>query len=169
MKRNQGFTITELMIAVVIIGVLSMMAIPTFTSYIYKGRVTEATTFLGEIKQRQESYRGEFGQYCAVNTSSWGNYNPSTSPKTDPVMWTTTTNWTQLGASPDGPTRFQYATIAGFPGVPAPSSSNLDDDDHWFAARALGDLDGDDTSFFLEIYSQSTHIYNSATATGGWE
>ena len=38
MKRNQGFTITELMIAVVIIGVLSMMAIPTFTSYIYKGR-----------------------------------------------------------------------------------------------------------------------------------
>ena len=168
MKRNQGFTITELMIAVVIIGVLAMMAIPTFTSYIYKGRVTEATTFLGEIKQRQESYRSEFGQYCA-NNKTWGSYNPSTLPGSDPVMWTSTAEWTQLGAAPDGPTRFQYGLIAGAPGVPAPSETNLDDDDYWFAARAQGDLDGDTTSFFLEIYSQSTHIYNSATATGGWQ
>jgi prepilin-type N-terminal cleavage/methylation domain-containing protein len=168
MKRNQGFTITELMIAVVIIGVLAMMAIPTFTSYIYKGRVTEATTFLGEIKQRQESYRSEFGQYCA-NNKTWGSYNPSTLPGSDPVMWTSTAEWTQLGAAPDGPTRFQYGLIAGAPGVSAPSETNLDDDDYWFAARAQGDLDGDTTSFFLEIYSQSTHIYNSATATGGWQ
>ena len=168
MKRNQGFTITELMIAVVIIGVLAMMAIPTFTSYIYKGRVTEATTFLGEIKQRQESYRSEFGQYCA-NNATWGSYNPSTLPGSDPVMWTSTAEWTQLGAAPDGPTRFQYGLIAGAPGVSAPSETNLDDDDYWFAARAQGDLDGDTTSFFLEIYSQSTHIYNSATATGGWQ
>ncbi len=169
MRRNEGFTVTELMIAVVIIGVLSMMAIPTFTSYIYKGRVTEATTFLSEIKQRQESYRSEFGQYCAVDGADWGSYNPSTSPGSDPVMWTMTANWTQLGASPDGPIRFQYATIAGFPGDPAPASTNLDTNDHWFAARALGDLDGDTTDFFLEIYSQSTHIYNSATANGGWQ
>ena len=168
MKRNQGFTITELMIAVVIIGVLAMIAIPTFTSYIYKGRVTEATTFLGEIKQRQESYRSEFGQYCA-NNKTWGTYNPSTLPGSDPVMWTSTAEWTQLGAAPDGPTRFQYGLIAGAPGVSAPSETNLDDDDYWFAARAQGDLDGDTTSFFLEIYSQSTHIYNSATATGGWQ
>jgi prepilin-type N-terminal cleavage/methylation domain-containing protein len=168
MKRNQGFTITELMIAVVIIGVLAMMAIPTFTSYIYKGRVTEATTFLGEIKQRQESYRSEFGQYCA-NNATWGTYNPATIPGSDPVMWTSTAEWTQLGAAPDGPTRFQYGLIAGAPGVSAPSETNLDDDDYWFAARAQGDLDGDSTSFFLEIYSQSTHIYNSATATGGWQ
>ena len=168
MKRNQGFTITELMIAVVIIGILAMMAIPTFTSYIYKGRVTEATTFLGEIKQRQESYRSEFGEYCANNTT-WGSYNPSTLPGSDPVMWTSTAEWTQLGAAPDGPTRFQYGLIAGAPGVSAPSETNLDDDDYWFAARAQGDLDGDTTSFFLEIYSQSTHIYNSATATGGWQ
>ena len=168
MKRNQGFTITELMIAVVIIGVLAMMAIPTFTSYIYKGRVTEATTFLGEIKQRQESYRSEFGQYCA-NNKTWGSYNPSTLPGSDPVMWTSTAEWTQLGAAPDGPTRFQYGLIAGAPGVSAPSETNLDDDDYWFAARAQGDLDGDTTSFFLEIYSQSTHIYNSATANGGWQ
>ena len=45
----------------------------------------------------------------------------------------------------------------------------MNDDDHWFVARAEGDLDEDTDTFFLEIYSQSTHIYNSATAKGGWE
>jgi len=169
MKRNRGFTITELMIAVVIIGILATLAIPSYTSYIYKARVTEASNFLGEIKQRQESYRNEFGQYCAVNGSDWGTYNPSSIPGIDPVVWQSTTAWDQLGAEPDGPIRFQYATVAGFPGDSPPSGTNLDSDDHWFAARAQGDLDEDGDTFFLEIYSQSTHIYNSATAKGGWE
>jgi prepilin-type N-terminal cleavage/methylation domain-containing protein len=169
MTKNQGFTITELMITVVIIGVLATLAIPSFTSYIYKARVTEASTFLGEIKQRQEAYRSEFGQYCAVNGDDWGTYNPSTIPGIDPEVWTNTAAWQQLGASPDGPIRFQYAAVAGSPGDSAPSNTNLDVNDYWFAARAQGDLDEDNTTFFLEIYSQSTHIYNSATASGGWE
>ena len=169
MKRKQGFTVTELMIAVVIIGVLATLAIPGFTSYIYKARVTEAVNFLGEIKQRQESYRNEFGQYCAVNGNDWGTYNPTSIPGIDPVTWTSTTEWDQLGASPDGPIRFQYATVAGLPGVSPPSDTNLNSNDHWFAARARGDLDEDGDDFFLEIYSQATHIYNSATAKGGWE
>jgi prepilin-type N-terminal cleavage/methylation domain-containing protein len=169
MRRNQGFTVTELMIAVVIMGVLATLAIPSFTAYIYKARVTEASNFLGEIKQRQEAYRNEFGQYCAVNGDDWGTWNPSTIPGIDPVMWAPTAEWQQLGASPDGPTRFRYATVAGFPGDDAPADTNLDINDHWFAARAEGDLDEDNDTFFLEIYSQSTQIYNSATATGGWE
>ena len=169
MRRNQGFTITELMVAVVIIGVLASLAIPSFTNYIYKARVSEATNFLGKIKQRQESYRNEFGQYCAVDGSGWGSWNPSTIPGIDPVGWESTDEWDQLGASPDGPVRFQYATIAGFPGDSPPSGTNLDDDDHWFVARAQGDLDEDNDTFFLEMYSQATHVYNSATAKGGWE
>ena len=169
MRRNHGFTITELMVSVVIIGVLASLAIPSFTSYIYKARVSEATNFLGKIKQRQDAYRNEFGQYCAVNGDDWGTYNPTTIPGIDPVVWSPTAEWRQLAAAPDGPIRFQYATVAGFPGDAAPTDSNLDENDHWFAARAQGDLDEDGTTFFLEIYSQSTHIYNSAAAKGGWE
>jgi len=169
MKRKHGFTITELMIAVVIIGVLAGLAIPSFTGYIYKARVTEATTFLTKIKQRQESYRNEFGQYCAIDGNDWGTWNPAGIPGIDPVAWSATAEWQQLGASPDGPIRFQYATIAGFPGDDPPADTNMNSDDHWFAARAQGDLDGDGTDFFLEIISQSNHIYNSATAIGGWE
>ncbi len=169
MRRNQGFSITELMVAVVILGVLATLAIPSFTSYIYKSRVTEATSFLVKIKQRQDAYRQEFGRFCAVNGDDWGTYNPSTIPGIDPVGWTTTTEWTQLAAAPDGPVRFQYATVAGVPGDAPPSGTNLDDNDHWFAARAQGDLDEDGTTFYLEIYSQSNNIYNSASGIGGWE
>ena len=171
MKRSQGFTVTELMVVVVIIGVLATIAIPSFTSYIYKARVSEATSFLGLIKQRQDAYRNEFGQYCPVNGAAWGNYNPAAIPGSDPVVWDTTgvPEWDQLGASPDGPIRFQYATVAGFPGVNPPAGTNLNNNDHWFAARAQGDLDEDTTTFFLEIYSQSNHIFNSASGSGGWE
>ncbi|MGB5810664.1 MAG: prepilin-type N-terminal cleavage/methylation domain-containing protein [Polyangiales bacterium] len=165
MKRQQGFTVTELMIAVVIMGVLATLAIPGFTSYIYKSRLTEATTFLGEIKQRQESYRDEFGRYLEVDGGAW---NPAAIP-TDPVSWTTTADWTTLGAAPDAPTRFQYATEAGVPGDLGPAGSNLDGSDHWFVARAQGDLDEDGVPFQLEIYSAANNIFNSATATGGWE
>ena len=170
MNKNQGYTITELMITVVIIGVLATLAIPTFTSYIYKARVTEATTFLGKIKQRQESYRNEFGQYCAVSGSGWGTWNPTTPPGEDPVVWVSTDEWRQLGASPNAPIRFRYATIASIAGGdPPPADTGLDGNDHWFAARAEGDLNGDNDRFYLEIYSQANHIYNSASGSGGWK
>ncbi len=167
MKKNQGYTITELMITV--IGVLATLAIPTFTSYIYKARVTEATNFLGKIKQRQESYRNEFGQYCAVDGDNWGTWNPAALPGEDPIVWTSTAEWRQLGASPNAPIRFQYATVAGAPGDTAPAGTDLDENDHWFAARAQGDLNGDGDDFYLEIYSQANHIFNSASGTGGWK
>lgn len=170
MKRNRGYTITELMITVVIIGVLATLAIPTFTSYIYRARVTEATNFLGKIKQRQESYRNEFGQYCAVNGDDFGaSWNPDAIPGEDPVVWESTDDWRQLGASPNAPIRFRYATVAGLPGAPPPAGTELDDGDHWFAARAEGDLNGDTDTFYLEIYSQANHVYNSASGSGGWK
>lgn len=169
MRRNQGYTITELMITVVIIGVLATIAIPTFTSYIYKARVTEAVNFLSKIKQRQDSYRNEFGRYCPVNGDDYGAWNPAAIPGDEPVLWQSTAEWRQLGASPDGPIRFQYATVAGEPGEAVPAGTGLTNNDHWFAARAQGDLDADGETFFLEVYSQSTHIYNSAVEKGGWE
>ena len=169
MKRNQGYTITELMITVVIIGVLATVAIPTFTSYIYKARVSEAVNFLSKIKQRQDSYRNEFGRYCPVNGDAYGDWTPATIPGDEPAVWVGNAEWRQLGASPDAPVRFQYATVAGEPGDAVPPGTGLTNNDHWFAARAQGDLDGDGDTFFLEIYSQSTHIYNSAVEKGGWE
>jgi type II secretory pathway pseudopilin PulG len=159
----------ELMIGVVIVGILAALAVPTFKSYVYRGRVAEAVTVLNEIKTRQEAYRARFGNYAAVSGTDWGAYTPGTSPGAQPVVWPSTPGWEALGISSPGYVRFQYATVAGQPGTPPPAGSNLDQAKFWFAAQARGDLNGDGTFFFLEVYSDSRIMFNSAAGQGGWE
>ena len=147
-RRSQsGFTLIELMITVIIVGVLAAVAIPAFSSYVYRSRTTEATTILAEIRQRQESYRAEFNQYAHVNSP-----NPSTAPGTTARGWEVQPRWQQLGVRPDAPLRFQYNAIAGlpstavvspFPGCGAPATAVVNTE-FFFVAQALGDLDGDD-------------------------
>jgi prepilin-type N-terminal cleavage/methylation domain-containing protein len=163
-RRRAGFTLIELMVSVVIVGILAAVAIPSFVSYIYRSRTTEATTFLAEIRQRQESYRAEFGQYADVTGES-GAYTPDTPSSGTPRAWTTTSGWTQLGARPDGLVRFGYLTIAGVPGE-APNAPGGGGDlglsnptDFWFVAQAIGDLDGDGETVLFETYSFSNQIY----------
>lgn len=166
-KSLRGYSLVELMIVVLIIGVLSAVAVPVFRSYSYVARTAEATTFLGDIRQRQESYRSEFGQYCAVSGTTWGTYTPSTTPGASPVAWPGGANWTQLGATPNGPVRFQYASIAGPPGTTPPGGLGYDGSDFWSVSQALGDLDEDGTLVTFEAYSGSVGIWVSQPK--GWE
>jgi len=169
-QRSVGFTTIELMIGVVIVGILAALAIPSFKGYVYRGRVTEAVTVLNEIKTRQEAYRARFGNYAAVSGTDWGgSYTPADIPGAQPVVWPSSPGWEELGLSSPGYVRFRYATIAGQPGTAPPMSSNLDGTKFWFAAQAQGDLNDDNTSFILEVYSDSRTMFNSAAGQGGWE
>ena len=158
-----GFTLTELMIVVVIIGILSAIAVPAFSAYIYRVRASEAPHFLAEVKNRQEAYRAEFGQYAQVNGSVWGTYEPLAVPGPDPVGFVPTMQWQELGARPEGLVRFQYATIAGLPmsTPPGASGAGYDGSDFWFVSQARGDLDGDGMLVTFESYSAGTHIWVS--------
>ena len=46
---EKGFTLVELMIVIVIVGILSAVALPNFLSQTTKAKVTEATTKLGGL------------------------------------------------------------------------------------------------------------------------
>ena len=46
---NQGFTLVELMIVIVIVGVLSAVALPSFLGQQNKAKITEASSKLGAI------------------------------------------------------------------------------------------------------------------------
>ena len=167
--RSAGFTTIELLIGVAIVGILAAIAVPTFKSYVYRSRVTEAVTILNEIKTRQEAYRSRFGNYAAVNGTDWGAYTPADIPGAQAVAWPSSPAWEALGLSSPGQVRFRYATVAGQPGTATPANSNLDPDKFWYAAQAEGDLNEDGTTFFLEVYSDSRIMFNSASGTGGWE
>jgi len=62
--RRRGFTTIELMIAVIVVGVLSALAFPTFYNSIRKGRRSEAFTALSTLQQAQERYRSTNSTYA---------------------------------------------------------------------------------------------------------
>lgn len=61
MKTNKGFTLIELMVVILIIGILSAIAIPEYTRSMEKARVTEAITIMDSIKKAVDVWVAENG------------------------------------------------------------------------------------------------------------
>ncbi len=55
-NRASGFTMIELMIVVLVIGILSAIAIPNYNDYLLKGKLAEAATLLTDLQTREEQY-----------------------------------------------------------------------------------------------------------------
>lgn len=61
MKR--GFTLTELMITVAVIGILAAIAIPSYTGYMTRTRRAEAVSALEMVALYEEKYMATNGDY----------------------------------------------------------------------------------------------------------
>ncbi len=110
-SHNAGFTLIELMIAVAIVGILSAIAYPSYTSYVQRAARGEAKGELTELSQFMERTYTENGTYTP------GGINPALpyiqSPKTGTAKYAMSisasgTNTYTLQAHPVG-------TMAGDP------------------------------------------------------
>ncbi|RMD47927.1 MAG: prepilin-type N-terminal cleavage/methylation domain-containing protein [Ignavibacteria bacterium] len=54
--KEEGFSLTELLVVIVIIGILVLLALPRFTSVITKAKATEAKTMLKHLYTLQKAY-----------------------------------------------------------------------------------------------------------------
>lgn len=56
MKRNSGFTLLELLIVIIILGILAAIALPKFTGATEKARITEAVNMMTHIREAEASH-----------------------------------------------------------------------------------------------------------------
>jgi type IV pilus assembly protein PilE len=67
-RSGHGFTLIELMIAVVVVAILAAVAMPTFMDSIRKSRRSEAFAALASLQQAQERWRANNALYTATLT-----------------------------------------------------------------------------------------------------
>jgi len=118
-KRNsqKGFTLIELMIVVVIIGILAALAIPRFMRATTKSKQSEAKQILKQIYVMQQAYRQEKDTYL-TGTSPAGSATPNA--------------FALIGVEIGSTARYSYtftvSNATAFTCTAAALGANLDDD-----------------------------------------
>jgi type IV pilus assembly protein PilE len=69
-RAESGFTLIELMIVVVVLGLLAAVAMPSFLESVRKSRRADAFTALSAVQQAQERWRSNNAAYTAELTAA---------------------------------------------------------------------------------------------------
>lgn len=65
----RGFTLMELMVVVVIIAILAAIAMPSYSDYVVRGKLVEATAGLADWRVKMEQYYQDNRHYGTTATS----------------------------------------------------------------------------------------------------
>lgn len=78
LKQQKGFTIVELLIVIVVIGILATLVIVTFTGIQQKARNTKRQTDINAINSHVEAFYAQNGYYptlAHMNDATWRSTN----------------------------------------------------------------------------------------------
>jgi type IV pilus assembly protein PilA len=170
-RSERGFTLIEMMVVVVIVGVLATLAVVGYRKIVQSSHVSEATGMIQNIRVAQEAYHSETQQYATVSQLT-GDLCPLKTPTYGvQTAWDGNcgqggVKWSALPLHVDGPVLFGYATIGGASTASLPSSvgygngsqalpSSVPTD--WYVAWAAADLDNDANTATLVVGSSWTN------------
>jgi type IV pilus assembly protein PilA len=112
-KKNSGFTLIELMIVVVIIGILTALAVPRYMKVASKSKQSEAKGILKQIYTMQAAYYGEHETYCLNGAQA---------------SMAALDGFARIGVTITPPARYTYDMVADNTSFICTATSNLDTD-----------------------------------------
>ena len=170
-QHQRGFTLVELMVVVVIVGVLSVLAVTGYRKYTVSARNAEATQFLGAVRAAQEVYFQGFGQYCGDgNVATWP---ADPLPFDEKKLWGEPPGaWGALGVRSPGRVWFKYSMAAGAAGDAVPGAMQVptpggaanpiqDNSKPWYVVNGRADHTRDGVLSLFEVTSEKPDVFSA--------
>ncbi len=63
---KKGFTLLELIVVIIILGILATLGFTQYAKVVEKGRTAEAKMILGQLRTAEVAYNQEYGAYTAT-------------------------------------------------------------------------------------------------------
>lgn len=76
--NKRGFTLIEMIIIVIVVGILSFISVPLYKGHVEKAKLTEGYALLGALREAQLKYYVEYGEFLpSTLANGYVNYNPT--------------------------------------------------------------------------------------------